>query len=98
MVGFLEEAALLSCFSLAFFSPCAMICLMFILTEKPSVAKDIAAGLGGFTRDRSGFWTDGAGGCIVPAAGHLLALKMPEEYDERYAGRWELSQLPIAPT
>lgn len=76
---------------------------MFILTEKPSVAKDIATGLGGFTCDRdtydkSGYWRNDRGDCIVPAAGHLLTLMMPEDYDKKYAGRWELSQLPIAPT
>ena len=76
---------------------------MFILTEKPSVAKDIANALGGFTCDRetfdrSGFWSNGSGDCIVPAAGHLLTLMMPEDYDPKYAERWELSQLPIAPT
>lgn len=71
---------------------------MFILTEKPSVAKDIAAGLGGFTYDREGFYGNGKGDCIVPAAGHLLTLKMPEDYDPAYAKRWSLDQLPIAPT
>ncbi len=76
---------------------------MFILTEKPSVAKDIAAGLGGFTCDRttfdkSGYWFNDSGDCIVPAAGHLLTLMMPEDYDAKYKSRWELSQLPIAPT
>lgn len=70
---------------------------MVILTEKPSVARDIAAGLGGFKFIKTRGWfqrnkTD----CIVNAAGHLLELFMPEDYDEKYRS-WDPSLIPIIP-
>ena len=69
---------------------------MFILTEKPSVAKDIASALGGFTYNKAGFYVSKNGDCIVSAAGHLLALFMPEDYDAKYE-KWSLTNLPILP-
>ena len=68
---------------------------VFILTEKPSVAKDIAAALGGFAYDKAGFYRRG-GDCIVPASGHVLELFLPEDYDEKYE-KWSLENLPIVP-
>lgn len=60
-----------------------------VLTEKPSVAKDIARVLG---CKRSG------NGCIVGdkyivtwALGHLVTLADPEAYDDKYkAGAWRI--------
>ena len=69
---------------------------MFILTEKPSVAKDIASALGGFTYNKAGCYVSKNGDCIVPAAGHLLSLFMPEDYDAKYE-KWSLANLPILP-
>ena len=69
---------------------------MFILTEKPSVAKDIASALGGFMYNKAGFYVSKNRDCIVPAAGHLLALFMPEDYDAKYE-KWSLTNLPILP-
>ena len=69
---------------------------MFILTEKPSVAKDIASALGGFTYNKAGCYVSKHGDCIVPAAGHLLSLFMPEDYDAKYE-KWSLANLPILP-
>ena len=66
---------------------------MFILTEKPSVAKDIASALGGFTYNKAGCYVSKNGDCIVPAAGHLLSLFMPEDYDAKYE-KWSLVNLP----
>lgn len=68
---------------------------MFILTEKNSVAKDIATALGGF-KNQDGYFSNAKGDCIVAAQGHLLSLKMPEDYDEKYK-KWNLEQLPIMP-
>ena len=68
---------------------------MFILTEKPSVSESFAQALGGFTK-YGGYWSNRKGDCITNAQGHLLGLKMPEDYDEEL-GKWSLDQLPIIP-
>lgn len=65
-----------------------------VLTEKPSVAKDIARVLG---CKRSG------NGCIVGekyivtwALGHLVTLADPETYDDKYKS-WRMEDLPMLP-
>lgn len=65
-----------------------------VLTEKPSVAKDIARVLG---CKRSG------NGCIVGdkyivtwALGHLVTLADPEAYDDKYKS-WRMENLPMLP-
>ena len=65
-----------------------------MLTEKPSVAKDIARVLG---CKRSG------NGCIVGdkyivtwALGHLVTLADPEAYDDKYKS-WRMEDLPMLP-
>lgn len=65
-----------------------------VLTEKPSVAKDIARVLG---CKRSG------NGCIVGdkyivtwALGHLVTLADPEAYDDKYKS-WRMEDLPMLP-
>ena len=65
-----------------------------VLTEKPSVAKDIARMLG---CKRSG------NGCIVGdkyivtwALGHLVTLADPEAYDDKYKS-WRMEDLPMLP-
>lgn len=66
-----------------------------VLTEKPSVAKDIARVLG---CKRSG------NGCIVGdkyivtwALGHLVTLADPEAYDDKYKS-WRMEDLPMLPS
>jgi DNA topoisomerase-3 len=66
-----------------------------IITEKPSVARDVAGALpGAFTR-RQGYM-EGATYVITWAVGHLLELADPDRYDDRYK-RWRLEDLPILP-
>jgi DNA topoisomerase III len=65
-----------------------------ILTEKPSVARDIAEALGGFT-EHEGYW-EGDAYLLTFAVGHLFELLEPEELDPRYK-RWTLDVLPILP-
>lgn len=67
---------------------------ILIVTEKPSVARDIARVLKVTTR---------GDGCIVGenhvvtwAIGHLVTLKSPEEMDDKYK-TWTYAQLPIIP-
>jgi DNA topoisomerase-3 len=65
-----------------------------ILTEKPSVARDIAEALGGFT-EHDGYWESDAY-LLTFAVGHLFELLEPEEIDPKYK-RWTLDVLPILP-
>jgi len=68
--------------------------MKLIITEKPSVAKTIAQALGKprYTEDyyQVDDWT------ITWAYGHLLTLKMPEDYNPDYK-KWKLEDLPIKP-
>jgi len=65
-----------------------------IITEKPSVARDIAAALGGF-REEEGYW-EGDRFLLTFAVGHLFELLEPDELDPAYK-RWTLDTLPILP-
>lgn len=65
-----------------------------IITEKPSVARDIAAALGGF--DEQDGYFESARWVLTWAVGHLFELLEPEEIDETYK-RWTLDNLPIIP-
>lgn len=70
---------------------------MFILTEKPSVAKDIAAALGGFSFSKENGWYQRSGkDCIIAAHGHLLELCEPEDYNPDLK-KWTKETLPIIP-
>jgi len=65
-----------------------------ILTEKPSVARDIAEAIGGFT-EHDGYWESDPY-LLTFAVGHLFELLEPEEIDPKYK-RWTLDVLPILP-
>lgn len=65
-----------------------------LITEKPSVARDIAATLGGM-EDHDGYF-EGKDYLITFAVGHLFELMAPEELDDAYK-RWTLDALPIIP-
>lgn len=65
-----------------------------IITEKPSVARDIARALGKFA-DRKEY-LENEEYRITWALGHLVGLAEPEDYDERFK-RWDLELLPIIP-
>lgn len=67
---------------------------VFILTEKSSVAKDIAEALGGF-KNCGGYFRRG-NDCIAYAQGHLLELFLPEEYNPAWK-TWNRESLPIIP-
>lgn len=64
------------------------------ITEKPSVAKDIANILGA-TAKRDGFY-EGNGYRITWTYGHLCTLKEPSDYTENWK-RWSLGALPMLP-
>jgi len=65
-----------------------------VITEKPSVARDITSVLGGFTEHDGYFESDTH--LVTFAVGHLYELLPPEEVDEKYK-RWTLDALPILP-
>lgn len=65
---------------------------MLIVAEKPSVAKDIAAALGGFSKVQN--WLESDTAIVSCAVGHLVELFAPEAAT---TGR-DLSSLPIIPT
>lgn len=70
---------------------------MFILTEKASVAQAMVDALGGFAREKGGWYANSTGDCIVAAQGHLLELYEPEDYDPSLK-TWSLDSLPIIPS
>ncbi|MBF6649624.1 DNA topoisomerase 3 [Methylobacter sp. BlB1] len=65
-----------------------------ILTEKPSVARDIARCLN-IRNKRDGYF-EGNGYRITWAFGHLVELKEPDDYHKEWK-RWSLEALPIIP-
>jgi len=66
-----------------------------VITEKPSVARDIVDVLGGFT-ERDGYFESDSH-VVTFAVGHLFELLSPEEIDDKYK-RWTLDALPIIPS
>ncbi|MCE5293960.1 MAG: DNA topoisomerase 3 [Chlamydiales bacterium] len=68
--------------------------MIVILTEKPSVARDIASHLGANARHDGYF--EGKGYQVTWAFGHLVSLKEPDDYDPLLK-KWSLQTLPIIP-
>ena len=68
--------------------------MKLVVAEKPSVMRDIAAVLGADEKVNGALV--GNGYIVTSARGHLVRLKKPEEYDERYQ-MWNISDLPILP-
>ncbi len=76
---------------------------IFIIAEKPSMAREIAAALLGIHPTKGNFF-QGSGPAgeeitIGAARGHLLELAKPEAYDKIHGRpfRWRISDLPILP-
>lgn len=68
--------------------------MIVCITEKPSVAKDIASILGANIR-RDGYF-EGNGYKVTWTFGHLCTLKEPQDYTERWK-QWSLGALPMIP-
>src|ERR1700745_2857875 len=64
-----------------------------IITEKPSVASDIAKALGGFKKGKDYYENERY--LISWAVGHLLALAVPASMKEQ--DKWDMKKLPIMP-
>lgn len=67
---------------------------ILVLTEKPSVARDIAKVLG--CRQKGTGCLIGSKYIITWALGHLVTLAGPEVYDKKYSS-WRLEDLPMLP-
>jgi DNA topoisomerase-3 len=65
-----------------------------VISEKPSVARDIVTVLGQF-HEHEGYWESDRY-VVTYAVGHLVELMEPEDLDPAYK-RWTLDQLPILP-
>ena len=64
-----------------------------IITEKPSVASDIAKALGGFKKSKDYYENEGY--VISWAVGHLFQLAVPASMKEQ--DKWDMKKLPIMP-
>ena len=68
--------------------------MRLIVTEKPSVGRDIAGALGRHRRGQGALL--GEGWTVTWALGHLAELAPPDAYGEQYK-KWRLESLPILP-
>ena len=68
--------------------------MILCITEKPSVARDIAAILKADNK-RDGF-LEGGGYCVTWTYGHLCCLKEPNDYTDLWRS-WSLGSLPMIP-
>jgi DNA topoisomerase III len=66
-----------------------------VIAEKPSVGRDLAGALPG-TFQKHDEYLESDGYVVTWAVGHLVQLKEPEEYDERFK-KWRMADLPIVP-
>lgn len=70
--------------------------MVLIIAEKPSLARNIAAGIGNFSK-KAGY-LEGNGYIITWAFGHLFSLCDIEDYTgEVNGGRWSMENLPCFP-
>jgi DNA topoisomerase-3 len=67
-----------------------------ILTEKPSVAKDVAAALGAASAGSRGEWYESGRIAITWSFGHLLEAFEPHDYNPAWQ-EWKLELLPVIP-
>ena len=70
--------------------------IKLLLAEKPSQAMDIAKIMGLKSRG-DGFVITKDDTYVSWSVGHMIGLKEPDEYDEKWAGRWTFDTLPAIP-
>src|SRR5262249_8472181 len=68
--------------------------MRLIITEKPSMGRDVAAAVGAPTR-RDGY-LEGAHDLVTWCVGHVVELDEPEAYDPTWK-QWRLADLPLFP-
>ena len=69
--------------------------LKLIVCEKPSVSRAIAPVVGA-TEKKNGY-VEGNNYLVSWCFGHLVGLKFPDDYCEKWAEKWSFSQLPMIP-
>lgn len=69
--------------------------MKLIIAEKPSVARGIAPVVGANSKKNG--YTEGNGYIVSWCFGHLVGLKYPNDYCEKWAEKWSFSQLPMIP-
>jgi DNA topoisomerase-3 len=69
--------------------------MILVIGEKPSVSKELAKVLGA-TKKNHGF-AEGNGYIVSWCYGHLVSMKYPNDYGEKWSGKWAFSQLPMIP-
>ena len=72
-----------------------MICIILIIAEKPSLARNIASSLGKMKKG-DGFLTDDKY-IVTWAFGHLFSLADIEDYSPNPDGRWSMKNIPCFP-
>ncbi len=72
--------------------------MKLIIAEKPSLARNIVAGIGGTMKKMNGFY-EGEGYLVTWAFGHLFSLCDIEEYEENppEKPKWTMENLPCFP-
>lgn len=70
--------------------------MILVIGEKPSVSKELAKVLGA-DKKGNGF-IEGNGYIVSWCFGHLVGLKYPNDYSEKWAEKWSFDQLPMIPT
>ena len=72
--------------------------MKLIIAEKPSLARNIVAGIGGKMMKKNGYF-EGEGYLVTWAFGHLFSLCDVEDYDEHPVEnpRWTMDNLPCFP-
>jgi DNA topoisomerase-3 len=68
--------------------------MRLVVTEKPSMGRDVAAALGAARRGEG--FIAGEAEIVTWCVGHLVELDDPESYDARWR-RWRLGDLPVLP-
>ncbi len=68
--------------------------MILVIAEKPSLGRDIADALPGVRIGNDRRYIDKGDYVITWVFGHMLSLKEPEDYNEKYK-KWSVDQLPI---
>lgn len=66
-----------------------------VIAEKPSVARAIAPVLGANVKKNG--YTEGNGYIVSWCFGHLVKLYFPNDYGDKWSGKWSFEQLPMLP-
>lgn len=68
---------------------------ILVIGEKPSVSRELAKVLGASKNNKTHI--DGNGYIVSWCFGHLVGLKSPNDYSDKWAEKWSFSQLPMVP-